>query len=215
MTRRAREVGTARKSSGGRHAPVARALNSGVDSRPLVERLREGDERAFDQAYTEHRAALFSYLLRASRDRPLAEELLQETFLRFATHARSLDEDTDLRAWLFTVARNLFRSRKRRDLFGRELLRQLGFVARDTNQESPFENALASETERRLERALDQLSPAHRDVILLAVVERLELDQVAKVLGLRPEATRQRLSRARAMLAELLEPSSDPIGEPP
>ena len=195
---------------------VARALDSGVDARALVERLREGDERAFDQAYVEHRAPLFSYLFRASRDRPLAEELLQETFLRFATHARLLEVDTDLRAWLFTVARNLFRSRKRRDRFGRELLRQLGFVARETNQESPFDHALASETERRLERALDRLSPAYRDVVLLAVVERLELDQVAKVLGLRPEATRQRLSRARAMLAELLlEPSADPVGEVP
>jgi RNA polymerase sigma-70 factor (ECF subfamily) len=122
--------------------------------------------------------------VRASRERALAEELLQETWLRLARNARSLAPDTDLRAWLFTVARNLLRSRRRRDSFGRELLRELGLAAERERTETPFEQAVASET--------------------LAVIEGLAPAQLAQVLGLRPEAARQRLARARAMLVELL-----------
>ena len=70
----------------------------------------------------------------------------------------------------------------------------------------------------RLEAALGQLPAGAREIVLLAVVERLEPAQVAAVLGLRPEAARQRLARARAMLAKLFAEapgSRDPVGEAP
>ena len=184
----------------------------------LVESLRRGDAGAFEAAYARHRAALYSFLLRSSRDRALAEELLQETWLRLARTARTLEPETDLRAWLFTVARNLLRSRRRRDYFGRELLRQLGLAGPGASEVTPFELAAASETERRLEAAIARLAPGLREVVLLAVVERLEPAQLAQVLGVRPEAARQRLARARAMLAKLLAQAPgprDPIGEAP
>jgi RNA polymerase sigma-70 factor (ECF subfamily) len=182
----------------------------------LVERLRGGQPDAFDEAYERYRAGVFAFLVRASRERALAEELLQETWLRLARNARSLAPDTDLRAWLFTVARNLLRSRRRRDFFGRELLRELGLAAARETVQTPFEQAVASEAERRLEVAVGRLPPRAREVVLLAVIERLEPAQLAQVLGLRPEAARQRLARARAMLAKLLaEPPGlrDPAGE--
>jgi RNA polymerase sigma-70 factor (ECF subfamily) len=184
----------------------------------LVERLRRGETSAFDEAYACHRAGLFAFLARASRQPALAEELLQETWLRFARHARALAPDTDLRAWLFTVARNLLRSRMRRERFGRQLLIELGLVARESSAASPFDLALASETERRLEHAIGELPAGLREVLLLAVVERLEPAQLAVVLGLKPDAARQRLARARAMLTRLLAQSSrtpGAVGETP
>jgi RNA polymerase sigma-70 factor (ECF subfamily) len=184
--------------------------------RSLVARLRAGDDAAFHEAYETYRAGLFAFLVRASRERALAEELLQETWLRLAQNSRSLEPDTDLRAWLFTVACNLLRSRMRRDRFGRELLSLLGFGGPHATEDSPFELAVASETERRLEAAIGELPPSLREVVLLVVIERLEPATAARVLGLRPEAARQRLARARAMLAELLgRKSSGPIGEMP
>jgi RNA polymerase sigma-70 factor (ECF subfamily) len=176
-----------------------------VDSRELVERLRTGDEAAFDAVYECHRARLFSYLVRSCGERAAAEELLQETWLRFARFARDLAPDTDLRAWLFTVARNLQRSRRRREYLGRELLRQLGFLAPVASSDSPFERALASETEQRLEAALAALPLKYREILLLALVEGLSLSQVAAVLGLKAAAVRQRLSRARGMLSSRLD----------
>ena len=73
----------------------------------LVRRLRRGDAAAFDAIYAQMRPRLFGFLVRLTRDRALAEDLLQESFLRLARSAPGLDPQTNLRAWLFRVARNL------------------------------------------------------------------------------------------------------------
>ena len=175
-----------------------------MDSASFLERLRAGERAAFDEVYSRYRADLFSYLLRVSRQRALAEELLQETWIRFAQNARRLGPDTDIPAWLFTVARNLFRSHRRRSQVAREFLEQIGLIASGVVDDSPFERAVLSETQRRLEAAVAALPVAAREIVLLSSVEQLTPAQVAQVLEITPEAARQRLSRARAKLSELL-----------
>jgi RNA polymerase sigma-70 factor (ECF subfamily) len=76
----------------------------------LIARLRAGDPAAFDVIYDRERARVFSFLVRMSGRRELAEDLVQETFLRLVRHAPRLHDDTRIRVWLLTVARNLCRS---------------------------------------------------------------------------------------------------------
>jgi RNA polymerase sigma-70 factor (ECF subfamily) len=78
-----------------------------ADDAALVAGIRSGDTAAFDRAYELYRPRLFAFLLRLSRRRAIAEDLLDETWLRLVAHAGSLRPDTRLAAWLFTVARNL------------------------------------------------------------------------------------------------------------
>src|SRR6187200_3089339 len=85
----------------------------GVDDADLVARLRAGDVEAFDAIYDEYRPRIFGFLLHLSRRRTVAEDLLDETFLRLVKHAPALRPDTNLGAWLFTVARNLYWSYRR------------------------------------------------------------------------------------------------------
>jgi RNA polymerase sigma-70 factor (ECF subfamily) len=73
---------------------------------------------------------------------------------------------------------------------------------------SPFEQTAGSELERRIEAALTTLPPACREVLLLVGVEGLRPAEAAVVCGISPEALRQRLSRARALLAQRLEESA-------
>src|SRR6476659_1613443 len=86
----------------------------------LVARLRRGDAAAFDAIYLALNVRLLTFLVRLSRRRDVAEELLEETWLRLVTHAARLRPDTRLVPWLFTVARNLYvshcRSRMLEDL---------------------------------------------------------------------------------------------------
>ncbi len=70
---------------------------------------------------------------------------------------------------------------------------------------SPFEIAAGDELQRRVERALGELRPQHREVLLLVGVEGLTPSEAAVVCGLTPEALRQRLARARAALAEKID----------
>jgi RNA polymerase sigma-70 factor (ECF subfamily) len=175
------------------------------DERVLVARLRAGDTGAFDEVYDAFRPRVFTFLLRMSRNRTLAEDLLDETWLRLVTHAPRLLPDTRLGPWLFTVARNLYWTCRRDSLveetFAPELLTLWPSPA---PWPSPFDLAVAGELGRRVERALSTLSPQFREVLLLVGHESLTPADAAVVCGISPEALRQRLSRARAALAERL-----------
>jgi len=168
----------------------------------LVAALGRGDPVAFDQAYARYRGRLYAFLVRLTRRPFLAEDLLQDTWLSLARHAASLRPDTNLGAWLFTVARNRYRSYRRWALLDADRLREVGLWPRETG--SPFEDAAASETERRLEAALGALPLKYREALLLVGVEGLAPEGAAEVLGLRPEALRQRLSRGRALMRDRL-----------
>jgi RNA polymerase sigma-70 factor (ECF subfamily) len=175
------------------------------DERALVARLKQGDRRAFDLVYDRYRSRLAGFLLRLTRRRDLAEELLQETWIRLATHAPRLADDTRFAPWLFTVARNLFRSQRRYSLDALFEGRLGGPSVEAIERTSPFDLASASELERRLELALARLPTKYREVLLLVAVERLDPADAAGALGLRPDALRQRLARARGMIAKELE----------
>jgi RNA polymerase sigma-70 factor (ECF subfamily) len=175
------------------------------DERALVARLRAGETRAFDEVYDEYRPRLFAFLLRMTRSRTLAEDLLDEAWLRLVRHAATLLPDTRLGAWLFTVARNLYWSH-RRDLLVEESFvpELLTLWPSPAPWPSPFDLAVAGELERRVERALLTLSPQHREIVLLVGLEGFSSTDAAAVCGISPEAVRQRLLRARAALAEKL-----------
>ncbi|MEY4546468.1 MAG: hypothetical protein RL685_2663 [Pseudomonadota bacterium] len=186
-----------------RHARLAGASCELVEASDLdlLRGLASGDSRAFDRVYAQLRAPLYSFLVRLSGRVELAEDLLQETWLRLARSASGLPEGTQLRPWLFTVARNLYRSHRRWHLLDAERLRQLGWLPQAALP-SPLEALSASTAQRALERALSQLPLEQREVLLLCAGSGLEPAQVASLLGLTPEATRQRLARARARLRQ-------------
>ena len=107
----------------------------------LVCRIRAGDAAAFDIVYGHFNPRLFGFLARLARSRDVAEDLLEETWLRFVANAARLQEDTRLGPWLFTVARNLHvsycRSRAFEEPDGAELLS----LWPTGLQQSPFEEA--------------------------------------------------------------------------
>jgi RNA polymerase sigma factor (sigma-70 family) len=172
----------------------------------LVERLRQADADAFDAVYAAFNTRLFTFLLRLSRRRDVAEDLLEETWLRLVKHARRLRADTRLGPWLFTVARNLHvsfnRSRMLEDSASASLIALWPYTP---ERSSPFEAAAASELERRIERALAAMPEASREVLLLVAVAGLDHSDAADICGTTPEALRQRLHRAREALSQALD----------
>jgi len=180
----------------------------------LVARLKAGDPAAFEAIYEAFRPRLFSFLARLSRRRDVAEDLLEETWLRLVTRAPELTDDTRLGPWLFTVARNLFASWCRHRAVDES--RILDFALswpRALLRESPFESTARGETERRLEAALARLPTRDREVLLLVAGEELSPAEAAAVLGLSPEALRKRLQRARERLAVGMQEEPDLVQE--
>jgi RNA polymerase sigma-70 factor (ECF subfamily) len=175
------------------------------NERVLVARLRAGDPGAFDELYDAYRPRVFAFLLRMSRSRTVAEDLLDETWLRLVRHAPRLLLDTRMGPWLFTVARNLYWNYRRDALVEETSLPELLTLwPSPAPWPSPFDLAAAGELERRVERALSSLSPQHREVVLLVGYEGLTPADAAVVCGISAETMRQRLSRAREALARKL-----------
>lgn len=183
----------------------------------LLDRLRNGDATAFDALYEYYRPRIFSFLVRITRVRNLSEDLTQETFLRLASHAPQLAPDTNLKAWLFRVARNLSLDHQRWALLDFDRLFELSLWPRYSNDaaDSPLDLALANETQVRLDDALARLSEQHREVLLLVSAEGLTPTEAASVLGVSPRLLRKRLSRARQRLAAELERDHRPEGITP
>jgi RNA polymerase sigma-70 factor (ECF subfamily) len=176
----------------------------------LVAQVRAGNAAAFDCIYVEFNQRLFSFLARLSRNRDLAEDLLEETWLRFVDSAPRLRSDTSLGPFLFTVARNLYVSYCRSRLIeDSQTVDMIGLWPLGTPPPSPFESTVASETGRRIEAALADLPAAYREALLLTAVEGMRPAEAALVCGITAEAMRQRLSRARAAIARRLDEHGD------
>src|SRR5262249_34958260 len=115
-----------------------------------------------------------------------------------ATHAARLDPETDLPAWIFTIARNRFRSTRRR-ADAAEAPRDPAVLERVAGAPPADDPAC-----RDLERALASLPELHPEVLLLVGVGGLDARRAGGVLEISHDAARQRLGRARAALAEAL-----------
>jgi RNA polymerase sigma-70 factor (ECF subfamily) len=170
----------------------------------LVARVRAGDTGAFDTAHALFNGRLLGFLTRLARNRDVAEDLLEETWVRFVTHAGRLDPDTRLGPWLFAVARNLHVSYCRARAIERSYAEAGIDLWPTIAPASPFEDAAGEELHQRLEAAMASLPVAFREVLLLVGVEGLQPAEAAVVCGISPAALRQRLKRARGMLEHRL-----------
>jgi len=180
----------------------------------LVARLKQRDADAFDEIYATFHSRLFGFLARLSRRRDVAEDLVEETWLRLVSHAPRLRPDTRLGPWLFTVARNLYMSYCRSRQVDYDARAALHLWPVPPVDASPFEAASATELQRQVEAALATLPGLYREALLLVAFEGCTPSEAAVICGVSAETLRQRLSRARAMLASRLDPSIDALALP-
>lgn len=171
----------------------------------LVAGLRAGDVAAFDAVYDAFHARLYTFLTRLSSRRDVAEDLVEDVWLRVISHASGLRPDTRLAPWLYTIARNLYASRCRSRMVEDSCRASLlGLWPAGSPPPSPLAIAEASESQRRLEVALATLPATCREALVLVAIEGWQPSHAADICGVTPEAMRQRLSRARALLARVL-----------
>ena len=161
--------------------------------------LRRGEPAAFDALFATYRPRIYGYLLRMVRAPDVAADLTQEVFLRLAQSARVLRDDTRFGAWLLTVAHHLaigqLRRSKVRQLAAPEIARGDPAPGR-----TPLDELASERLQRELEAAVAALPDRDREIVLLVGIEGCSPTEAAQILGIKPEAARQRLARARAQL---------------
>jgi RNA polymerase sigma-70 factor, ECF subfamily len=141
-----------------------------------------------------HQREVFAYFFRVMGNRPDAEELTQETFVRACGAASRFRGNSSVRTWLFGIARRVFLEAVRAGAFDRPL---------DLPVDAPASDPTVHPGERvDLERALASLGVADREILVIVDMLGFRPIEAAGMLGIAPEAARVRLHRARARLRE-------------
>ena len=172
------------------------------ETRALIGELRAGSKAAFDRVYHAEKSIVYGFLLRLAADPHVAADLFQNVWLKLARHSARLRPDTNIRAWLMTVARNEHVSHRRAQLVD---LSRLLTIGREPPDPTPHTPPGLSDCAT----ALAALSDSDREVLLATSVDGLSNERAAAVLGISEPALRQRLSRARKRLATELERLAD------
>ncbi|MBI3105636.1 MAG: sigma-70 family RNA polymerase sigma factor [Candidatus Rokubacteria bacterium] len=167
--------------------------------------------REFEEVALVHLDALHRTALRLTHNRPEAEDLVQETFLRAFRSFHRFNPGTNCRAWLFTILRNAFLNRIRRD--SHEVLED-DPTAWESASESvtqpagsgahPQEEFFQTVLHGDVDRALKALPLVFREAVVLADLEGLNYKEIGQVLGCPPGTVMSRLSRGRALLRQAL-----------
>lgn len=170
--------------------------------------MTEGPAPAPQDELPLHLTALRAFAIVLARDQTLADDLVQETIVRAWKHLDQFQPGTNMRAWLFTILRNVYFSG----------LRKSRHVVADPDGMFAAREFVRAEHEGRLAfrdflRAFDQLSPEHREALILVGASGFTYQEASEMTGVAVGTVKSRVNRARAQLAELLNlaPGEDPV----
>ena len=142
---------------------------------------------------------LRAFAISLTRDSSKADDLVQETILKAWSNMDKFDPQTNIDAWLFTILRNTFYSSLRK--VRREVQDSEGVHAAGLSVKPSHDGRLAFQ---EFQRAFDQLSPEHREVLILVGASGFSCEEAAGMMGVAIGTVKSRASRARKRLAEML-----------
>lgn len=179
------------------------------DERLLVERASAGDRAAAERLVRAHQDSLFAYMFRMSGRRDVAEDVVQEAFVRVFTHLDRFDPRFRFSTWLFTIAKRLYVNscQKMKPVYDTDAV-----GSRRGEWADPSEPTVATEVRGNardaLAEAMGELTPEQRKIVILFHQHNWPIAMIAEHLGM-PEGTiKSHLHRSRRRLRTALELSA-------
>ncbi len=182
----------------------------------VVALAQQGRELAYRELLRRYERPVFSLVFRMVRDRTVAEDLAQDTFIKVLNHIDKYRPEFKFSSWLFKIANNVAIDHLRR--------RQLDTISIDgspnaataaeveatrfelvDSAESPLEELASRETGSAIERAIARLRPEYRACIMLRHVEGRSYEEIAATLDLPLGTVKTFIHRARHQLREQLQ----------
>lgn len=176
------------------------------------------DNSFWFHTFEEHGSSVLAFLTSRVGRREVAEDLLQETFVRVMRQGERLTDVSRIRSYLFTTAHHLVldRARRKRPTLFSEISRvdpdPMGEIA-DPDRRSPDELTDLRLFERKLETAVESLSADHATAFRMAVLQQYSYAEVAAQTGWTIERVKTNVHRARKKVIEKLKRVLDPEPE--
>jgi RNA polymerase sigma-70 factor (ECF subfamily) len=196
--------------------PPGKDLQS-LSDQEVVALARAGKEAAYRELLRRYERPVFSLIYRMVRDRDLAEDLAQDSFVKVLNALESYRPEYKFSSWVFKIANNVAIDQLRRreldtlSLDGAPNARTRDEVEATALQavdrtESPLAELESRELGSRIEQAIAKLRPEYRSCILLRHVEGRSYEEIAETLDLPLGTVKTYIHRARHELREYLEP---------
>ena len=175
----------------------------------LVAAIRAGDDRAFEELYSQYRERIFAFILSKVHDHGRAEDIAQEVFMSALRRLRSADQSIAFKPWLYEIAKNACIDEFRRGSRAREVpLESDGefVVDREKSSVSAVPTpAAAVESKQRLDDlrgAFGGLSATHHQLLVMREFEGMSYDEIGRRLDMTRQMVESSLFRARRKLNE-------------
>src|SRR4030081_3274020 len=201
-----------------RRAPAPHIAPAGTSDAELIQRARVRDETAIRSIMQANNRRLYRMARGVLRNDSEAEDVVQETYVRAFTHLDSFRGESSLATWLARIAMNEALGRLRRQRPNVEWTTlppgtlEAQIIQFPLSATSDPERTMAQrEIQQVVEHAIDDLPEAFRIVFITRVIEGMNIEETAEILGLKPETVKTRLHRARSMLRDNIEKKIGPV----
>ena len=164
---------------------------------------------SFEKLVAKYKNILTNYAYRFTGDYDLAEDIVQETFIRVYKNRLNFDNAFHFSTWIYTIAGNLAKSELKKkskkrfipfSFFG-DGKKRPDFPDKSKNAEKKIDNEIVEEM---IQKALLQIPEHYREAVILRDIQELSYDEIAILLNVNTGTVKSRINRGRALLQELL-----------
>ncbi len=174
----------------------------------LVRKAKEGDHRAIEALIRAHQDALYAFILRMSGRPEVAEDIVQDAFVRVLSNLRRFDPRLRFSTWLFTIAKRLYMNSVQK--LGPKYDSQVADL-RPAPDPGPGRQTARSETLRNIRghiaTALERLAPQQREIILLFHQQSWPIAEIAQHLQMPQGTVKSHLHRGRKRMKRFIQAS--------
>ncbi len=176
----------------------------------LAVKAQKGDRDAYGHLVERYQTRIYSFCYQFFRNRDVAAEMAQETFLRAYRYIKKYDSNKKFSTWIYSIAKNICIDEKRKMDRSRtvpiEDVNPSSFQSSHQGQhlKDPSQISLQLEDRMLLESAIAQLPDKYRAAIILCYFQELPYQEIADVLGLSLNLVKVRIFRAKKQLLEIL-----------
>jgi len=188
---------------------VMRADNESIPDKDLLSNVINGDYESFDVLVDRYKNRLMNFVFRFVKDYDVAEDIVQETFMRVFRKRKDYKAIANFSTWIFTIAGNLakteLRRRKRWRFLSIDSLQEgeKNFEFPDTGRK-PDRNTVISLIDENVQNAIGELQGKYKEALILRDIEGLSYKEIADIMHVPVGTVKSRVNRARLKLQKKL-----------
>lgn len=173
------------------------------DELELLQRMIEGDAESFRKIYECYQGKIFLFALRLTKSKSVAEEVVQEVFVRLWEKREKIKIEKNFSAYILTITKNLVLDGLKKAAYNKTIHQKI-YQNIQALQNASVDQLIEKELARLHQQAIDRLSPQRKIVFMLSREEELSYEEIAEKLGISKNTVRNQMSDSLKSIREYL-----------